>query len=67
MIPPPETLRRMLYVFLQLLAKIRPLFPYQAVVSRSNRLHFQIAISDPPQSADPDSFGATMAAWRMEQ
>jgi hypothetical protein len=62
MASPLEILRRMLYVFLQLPTKTRPLFPYQAAESRSNRLHFQTAISDPPQSANPGSSEATMAA-----
>jgi hypothetical protein len=62
MAPPLEILRRMSYAFLQLLAKIRPLFPYQAAENRSNHLHSQTAISDPPQSANPGSSEATMAA-----
>ena len=58
---PLVILRRMLCVFLQLPTKIRLLFPCQAAESRSNRLHFQTAISGPPRSVDPGSSGAVMA------
>jgi hypothetical protein len=63
MTPLPAIQRRILSVVSRRLrGKRRPLFPSQEAASRSNRLHSQIAISDPPQSANPGSSAAVMVA-----